>query len=176
MTVRTQVASIATALLIGGMSAHAQTASSDVTTLDPNIVAAANCNGMLFAVAMGNFDAGVLSEERARIMLRTTSLSFFLSAIRHQPIEHITQYAADYDVFFSDAYDATYALLASSSFDWDQQAAADVCAARIFDPLTSIPVAELEAAGIDYVDLVESMKVDADRRFDYIMQLVAAME
>lgn len=167
---------ITAALLLSGTTAFAQTASVDITSLDPNLIAAADCNGTLFAVAMGNFEAGILSEDRARIMLRTTSLSFFLSAIRHQPIEHIKKYAAEYDGLFSDAYDATYALLSAGSFDWDQQAAADVCAARIFDPLTSIPVAELETAGIDYLDFVESTKVEADRRFDYIMQLIAAME
>ena len=171
-----RVLQISTLLMALHSTANSQTLSTDFTELDPNIVAAANCNGQIFAVAMQNFEAGVLSEERARIMLRTTLLSFYLTAIKYQNQQQLEKYQVEYDKIIGNSYDFTYTTLYNGTFDWAQQAEADACAARLFESLTSIPIDQLNSAGIDYFVLIEDMKEEANRRFDYLLKLAKAME
>ena len=45
--------------------------------LNPEIIAAASCNVMIAGNSLVNYDSNILTEERARIMVRTTFLSFF---------------------------------------------------------------------------------------------------
>ena len=91
-------------LVMAASFANAQSSSKTMLDLEPNIIAAANCNGALFAVSMANFQNGVLNEQRARVMLRTTTLAFWLMATKHQSVQHLMQYADDYDSFFTDSY------------------------------------------------------------------------
>ena len=167
-----------TAILVMAASfANAQSSSKNILNLEPNIVAAANCNGALFAVSMFNFEKGILNEQRARVMLRTTSLAFWLMATKHQSVQHLVEYANDYDSFFSDSYESTYDDLIDGNFDWDSQAEIDVCTARIFEPLTSVTAEDLERSGIaNYFEFNAAIAVEADKRFDYILKLMQAMQ
>ena len=79
-------------LLISSVT-NAQSSSANLLELDPNIIAAANCNGALFAVSMVNFENGILNEQRARVMLRTTTLAFWLTATKHQNVQLLAEYA-----------------------------------------------------------------------------------
>jgi len=63
-------------LFLTAIATSAQSSNKNLLELDPNIIAAANCNGALFAVSMVNFENGILNEQRARVMLRTTTLAF----------------------------------------------------------------------------------------------------
>ena len=46
-------------------------ANENILELDPNIIAASTCNGMITANAINDFDLGILSEERARNIVRS---------------------------------------------------------------------------------------------------------
>ena len=156
---------------------NAQNPSFDITKLDPNIVAAAHCNGAMFANSMSNFETGVLDEHRARVMTRTIGLSFFLTAIKYQPASHIQEYSDQYEQMFSIAYDEIYEKLSNETFDWDEQLEIDKCAARIFEPLTDIPIDKLRENGVDdYFSFVQKMNKMSDERFDYILKLMDAMK
>ena len=156
---------------------NAQVPSFDITKLDPNIVAAAHCNGAMFANSISNFETGVFDEHRARVMTRTIGLSFFLTAIKYQPVSHIQEYSDQYDQMFSDAYDEYYGKLSSETFDWKEQLEIDKCAARIFEPLTEIPIDKLRENGVqDYFNFVNNMNKMSDERFDYILKLMDAMK
>lgn len=156
--------------------AYAKSVSDNILDLDPNIIAAATCNGSVFAVSMSNYENGILNEERARVMLRTTTLAFWLTATQHQSIEHIRKYAVDYDAFFSDSYDSVYDDLIDGNFTWDSQAEIDVCIARILDPLTSVTAENLDQSGVeDYFQFMAFVSAEADKRFDYILKLMEAM-
>ena len=157
--------------------ANAQSSSNDLLKLDPNIIAAANCNGALFAVSMVNFENGILNEQRARVMLRTTTLAFWLTATKHQNVQHLAEYANDYDEFFSDSYESTYDDLIDGNYTWDSQAEVDVCTARIFDPLTSVTAQDMQRSGVqDYFQFSAAIAAEADKRFDYILKLMEAMQ
>ena len=64
-------------LLFFVFSVNQLKAQNNILDLDPELIAAASCNGMIAGNTLINYDTGVLSEERARIMIRTTYLSFF---------------------------------------------------------------------------------------------------
>jgi hypothetical protein len=154
----------------------AQSSSGRLLELDPNIVAAANCNGALLAVSMFNFENDILNEERARVMMRTTSLAFFLMGIKHQSVQHIAEYAEDYDSFFVESYEAVYDDLRDGNFSWESQAEIDICSARIFEPLTSVTEQELARSGVaDYFKLRARIAAEADKRFDYMLRMMEAM-
>lgn len=164
-------------LIMATSFANAQSSSKNILNLEPNIVAAANCNGALFAVSMHNFLNGVLNEQRARVMLRTTTLAFWLMATKHQSVQHITEYANDYDSIFSDSYESTYDDLIDGNFDWESQSEIDVCTARIFEPLTSVTEEDLERSGVaNYFEFTAALAADADKRFDYMLKLIQAMQ
>ena len=150
--------------------------SSDIMELDPQIIAAADCNGMILGNSLVNYESGILSEERARIMARTASLSFFLTAIKYQNIDHIRTYQEEYQMILQDAVNYIYNLVVAESFDWDTQAELDVCSARIFDPLTSVTKSELDNAGIeDYFEFIRLLGIESDNVFDFFLSIQDAM-
>lgn len=68
-------------------------------------------------------------------------------------------------------------LVETESFDWNTQAELDVCAARIFEPLTSVSKNNLKEVGIDdYFEFSKLIKLEADKVFDFYLKLVEAME
>ena len=155
---------------------YAKSVSENILDLDPNIIAAASCNGALIAGSMFNYENGILSEERARIMLRSTTLAFWITATKHQSIEHLRKYAVDYDEFVSDSYESVYDDLIDGNYTWESQAEMDVCTARILDPLTSVSAEDLKRSGIDNYDQFRAMLfTEADKRFDYMLKLIEAM-
>ena len=163
--------------LLTAISTNAQSSNQNLLELDPNIIAAANCNGALFAVSMVNFENGILNEQRARVMLRTTTLACWLTATKHQNVQHLAEYANDYDEFFSDSYERTYDDLIDGNYTWDSQAEVDVCTARIFDPLTSVTAQDMQRSGVkDYFQFSAAISAEADKRFDYILKLMEAMQ
>ena len=155
---------------------NSQSVSKNMLDLDPNIIAAANCNGAVVANAMMNFQNGVLNEERARVMLRTTTLAFVLTATKHQSAQHLIEYEESYQEFFADSYQSTYDDIIDGNFTWDSQAGIDVCTARIFVPLTSVSEQDLARSGINnYFEFIESISATADQRFDYMLRLMDAI-
>jgi hypothetical protein len=173
----TRCFTIAAFIMSNACAANAQSSSKNILDLDPNIIAAATCNGSLFAVSMFNFESGILNEERARVMLRTTTLAFWLTATKHQSVQHLREYAIDYDKLFSDSYESTYDDLVDGNYTWDSQAGVDVCTARIFEPLTSVTEHDMQRSGIpDYFQFSAAIAADADKRFDYILNLMRAMQ
>jgi len=157
-------------------SAYAKSVSENILDLDPNIIAAANCNGAIFAGSMLNYENGILNEERARIMLRSTTLAFWVTATKYQSIEHLRKYAVNYDEFFSDSYESVYDDLIDGNYTWESQAEMDICTARILDSLTSVSSMDLEQSGIDNYDQFKAILfTEADERFDYMLKLMEAM-
>ncbi len=145
--------------------------------LEPELIAAASCNGMIAGNSLINYESGILSEERARIMVRTTTLSFFLTAIKYQSIDHLREYQQEYDSIFQEEFQRIITLVETESFDWDIQAELDVCAARVFDPLTSISKSDLEKVGIDdYFKFSNLIIIEADRIFDFYLKVIEAMK
>ena len=145
--------------------------------LDPEIIAAASCNGMIAGNSLVNYDSNILSEERARVMVRTTFLSFFLTAIKYQDIDHLRKYQQEYDGIFYEEFQRILTLVETESFDWSTQAELDVCAARIFEPLTSVSKINLNEVGIDdYFEFSKLVKLEADKVFDFYLKVVEAME
>ena len=145
--------------------------------LEPELIAAASCNGMIAGNSLINYESGILSEERARIMVRTTTLSLFLTAIKHQSIDHLREYQQEYDSIFQEELQRIITLVETESFDWDTQAELDVCAARVFDPLTSISKSDLEKVGIgDYFKFSNLIIIEADRLFDFYLKVIEAMK
>ena len=68
-------------------------------------------------------------------------------------------------------------LVETESFDWSTQAELDVCAARIFEPLTSVSKINLNEVGIDdYFEFSKLVKLEADKVFDFYLKVVEAME
>ena len=59
-------------------------ANENLLELDPNIIAASSCNGMITANALNDYELGILSEQRARDVVRSVVLSTFLHAIKHK--------------------------------------------------------------------------------------------
>ena len=168
---------VAAFIMSNACAANSQSSSKNILELDPNIIAAAMCNGALFAVSMTNFEKGILNEERARVMLRTTSLAFWLTSTKHQSVQHLFKYASDYEEYFSDSYESTYDDVVDGNYTWDSQAEVDVCTARIFEPLTSVTAQDMQRSGIpDYFKFSASIAADADKRFDYILKLMKAMQ
>ena len=152
-------------------------AQNNILDLEPELIAAASCNGMIAGNTLINYDNGVLSEERARIMIRTTYLSFFLTAIKFKDIEHLRKYQSEYDSIYQEEIDRILTLIETESFDWDTQAELDVCAARLFDPLTSVSKVDLENVGItDYFEFSKQIKIEADKVFDFLISVIQAME
>lgn len=49
----------------------------NLLNLDPELIAAASCNGMIAGNSLLNYESGILTEERARVMVRITTSSFF---------------------------------------------------------------------------------------------------
>ena len=145
--------------------------------LDPEIIAAASCNGMIAGNSLLNYESNILTEERARIMVRTTFLSFFLTAIKYQDIGHLRKYQQEYDSIFYEEFQRILTLVETESFDWNTQAELDVCAARIFEPLTSVSKNNLKEVGIDdYFEFSKLIKLEADKVFDFYLKVVEAME
>ena len=145
--------------------------------LDPEIIAAASCNGMIAGNSLVNYDSNILSEERARVMVRTTFLSFFLTAIKYQDIDHLRQYQQEYDSIFQEELQRIFSLVETESFDWDTQAELDVCAARIFEPLTSVSKTNLDDVGVeDYFEFSKLVKIEADKIFDFYLKVLEAMK
>lgn len=172
-----RIMAIILALIVYVGQANAQTASDDILDLDPNIIAAAICNGSIFALSMFNYENEILSEERARIMTRTITLAFWLTATKHQSVEHLIEHADSYDEFLADSYESTYDDLMDGNFTWDSQAEIDKCIARVFDPLTSVTERDLERSGIEnYFDFMAEINKEADIWFDYILRLMEAMQ
>lgn len=167
---------LALILCISISPVYAKSVSENILDLDPNIIAAANCNGALFAGSMFNYENGILNEERARIMLRSTTLAFWLTATKHQSVEHLRKYAEEYDEFVSDSYESVYDDLIDGNYTWESQAEMDVCTARILDSLTTVSAKELEQSGIDNYDHFRKVLfTEADKRFDYMLKLLEAM-
>ena len=145
--------------------------------LEPELIAAADCNGMIAGNSLINYESGILSEERARIMVRTTTLSFFLSAIKNQSIDHLREYQQEYDSIFQEGLQRIMTLVETESFDWDTQAELDICAARVFDPLTSVSKSDLEKVGIgDYFEFSNLTKIEADKLFDFYLKVIEAFQ
>ena len=168
---------VAALIMSNACAANSQSSGNNILELDPNMIAAATCNGALFAVSMFNFQNGILNEERARVMLRTSSLAFWLTSTKHQSVQHLVEYASDYDGYFNDSYERTFDDLLDGNYTWDSQAEVDVCTARIFEPLTSVTAQDMQRSGIqDYFKFSASVAADADKRFDYILKLMKAMQ
>ena len=145
--------------------------------LNPEIIAAASCNGLIAGNSLVNYDSNILTQERARIMVRTTFLSFFLTAIKHQDIDHLRKYQQEYDSIFQEEFQRIFTLVETKSFDWDTQAELDNCAARIFEPLTSVSKSNLEKVGIDdYFEFSKLVKIEADKIFDFYLKVIEAMK
>ena len=141
--------------------------------LDPELIAAASCNGMIAGNSLLNYESGILTEERARVMVRTTTLSFFLTGIKFQDIDHLRKYQQEYDSIFQEEVQRIINLIETESFDWDTQAELDVCSARIFEPLTSISKNNLEKVGIDdYFEFSRLVKIEADKLFDFYLKVI----
>ncbi len=166
-----------TALIFYVCIANAQTVEKNIFDLDPNIIAAATCNGAINAVSLANYENGDLSEERARIMMRTTTLAIWLIATKHQSVQHLREHGLSYDEFMYDSYESTYDDLADGNYDWDSQIEIDNCIARIFDSLTSVTEQDLARSGIaNYFDFMAQIKIESDKHFDYILRLLQAMQ
>lgn len=164
-------------MMVAPSSLRAQSMTDGMMELDPNIIAAAQCNGSLLAGAISNFQSGVLNEQRARVMARTTTLAFWLTATKYQSVQHLIKYGAKYDEFFNASYDSTYDAIYDGTFTWESQAEMDICTARVFDPLTSVSQEDLERSGIDdYFAFTKKINDSADKRFDYILRLLEAMQ
>ena len=145
--------------------------------LDPELIAAASCNGMIAGNSLSNFESGILTEERARVMVRTTTLSFFLTGIKFQDIDHLRKYQKEYDSIFQEEVQRIFNLIETESFDWDIQAELDVCSAMIFEPLTSISRNNLDKVGIDdYFEFSRLVKIEADKLFDFYLKIIEAMK
>jgi hypothetical protein len=157
--------------------ANAQSVTDNALDLDTDIIAASSCSGAVFAVAMWNFEYGVLSEDRARAMLQSSSLAVFLRGIKHQSIEHLQQYGSEYDEFFEEAFSGTYDDLVDGSFTWESQEEVDRCTARIMNSILSVSKSDLANAGIDdYFQFKDIQKHEADRRFDYMLELLESFQ
>ena len=168
---------VAAFIMSNACAANSQSSSKNILELDPNIIAASVCNGALFGVSMANFGKGILNEERARVMLRTSTLAFWLTATKLQSVQHLREYGSDYDEFFSDSYESILDDIADGNYTWDSQEEVDVCTARIFEPLTSVTAQDMQRLGIaDYFQFIAAIAADADKRFDYILALMKAMQ
>ncbi len=152
-------------------------ANENILELDPNIIAASNCNGMITANAMNDFDLGILSEQRARNIVRSVVLSTFLHAIKHKDLQHIRKYQNDYDAFFTDGYDSVMTLLSTESFTWDTQNELNVCNARLIGSIVNLENKDLTKLGIkNFIEFKDKINMSADQRFDYMLNLLKAMQ
>lgn len=152
-------------------------ANEDILELDPNIIAASNCNGMITANAINDFDLGVLSEERARNIVRSVFLSTFLHAIKHKDLQHMQKYQNDYDAFFTDGYESIMTLLSTKSFTWDTQDELNVCNARLIGSIVNLENQDLTELGVkNFIEFKDMINVSADQRFDYMLNLIKAMQ
>jgi len=164
-------------LLFFAFNVNQLKAQNNIMDLDPQLIAAALCNGMIAGNTIINYDTEVLSEERARIMIRTTYLSFFLTAIKYKDIEHLRKFQSQYDSIYQEEINRIFTLIETDSFDWDTQAELDVCAARLFDPLTSVSKDDLAKVGIkDYFEFSKQIQIEADKTFDFLLSVTEAME
>lgn len=152
-------------------------ANENILELDPNIIAAESCNGMITANAMNDFQLGILSEERARNIFRSVVLSLHLHAIKHKDLQHIQKYQNDYEPFFSDGYESVETLLSTGSFTWDTQSELNVCNARLIGSIVNLENEDLTKLGIkNFIELKDKINVVADQRFDYMLNLIKAMQ
>ena len=84
---------------------------------------------------------------------------------------------SEYDSIYQEEINRILTLIETESFDWDTQAELDVCAARLFDPLTSVSKVDLENVGImDYFEFSKQIKIEADKVFDFLISVTQAME
>ena len=152
-------------------------ANENILELDPNIIAASNCNGMITANAMNDFELGILSEQRARNIVRSVVLSTFLHAIKHKDLQHIQKYQNDYDAFFTDGYDSVMTLFSTESFTWDTQNELNVCNARLIGSIVNLENKDLTKLGIkNFIEFKDKINMSADQRFDYMLNLLKAMQ
>ena len=79
--------------------------------------------------------------------------------------------------FNNEEFQRIFTLVETESFDWDTQAELDNCAARIFEPLTSVSKSNLEKVGIDdYFEFSKLVKIEADKIFDFYLKVIEAMK
>ncbi len=97
--------------------------------------------------------------------------------IKHKDLQHIQKYQNDYDSFFTDGYDSVMTLLSTESFTWDTQNELNVCNARLIGSIVNLEKEDLKKLGIkNFIEFKDKINVSADQRFDYMLNLIKAMQ
>ena len=87
------------------------------------------------------------------------------------------KYQNDYDAFFIDGYDSVMTLLSTESFTWDTQNELNVCNARLIGSIVNLENEDLKKLGIkNFIEFKDKINVSADQRFDYMLNLIKAMQ
>lgn len=147
-----------------------------ITELDADIAAAAQCNGAVLATIIYNYSYEVIDEPRARSIFRSLQLAYMLNALKHQSIEHLTQYSEEYDRFSDQSYQSALDALLGQTFNWEYQSEVDLCNALLFSVFSDPPISSFGALGAEgYIQLIYNVNQTADQKFDFMLQFIGAL-
>lgn len=160
-------------LLFGAFFVSAQVSAQpiDATKLNPEIVAASSCAGMLSGVALDNYDSEVLNKERTKNILYATSLYFLAVAFKEASPEHLQEYGAQYDTITSNARNNVISMISAGDYGWDTQSEVDVCDARMVSTLT-MPLPER----LESDEVKADLRKLSDDNFEAMLRINEAMK
>lgn len=145
--------------------------STDLSNLNPEIVAATVCSGSLTGLALSNYDIGVYNEERAKDLIYGSTLYQFSVALHEEGEEHLQQYSQSYGSFEQSALADVVDKINNGLYTWEDQNEIDKCVARMTKVITSPFPGFLQDE-----KRRESLRQSTDERFNALKSFAEAME
>ncbi|OHV11190.1 hypothetical protein [Kushneria phosphatilytica] len=142
----------------------------DITQLNPNVVAAANCQGQITGIAISNYSSGILNEQRTKAMMYGATLYEFFVLFQEESLSHLQKYQQQYAQFEQSARTQVLESIDNGNFTWDSQGDIDVCTARMTEALTSPYPSEMTQTFRDHI------KQNLDQRFEAMKNIMGAMQ